>query len=165
MADTPDQPEAPHLRVDVVMADLQQRVRAKLRDRLRRRGGDEFDDREVFDAVETLFRRVLELPDEALLLPQMLSDPDAFTLETAIRFKSHRPRIGQALVAIKRRLLLPLTRWLYDFSRLNFERQLRLNQTLLAAVQVLAADQGRLRREIAELKRELSERQTPGTGA
>ena len=54
---------------------------------------------------------------------------------------------------VKRRLLMPVLRWFYEFSRDNFERQRRVNQVLLACVQELAIETTRLRRGAARALR------------
>ena len=145
------------LQVDPLMAELQARVRVKLRERLRRQGRDTFTDQEIFDGVEQILRRALETPSDALLLPELAEKPDAWRLETAIRFTSHRSRwLGTLLLAIKRRAIQPLVQWLVDFDRVNFERQQALNETLLACVQALAVEQAQLRREVERLRAELA---------
>lgn len=153
----------PVLPVDPIMADLRHRVREQLRRRLAHHGGvEEFDDLETFDRVEALLRRAIELPEEALLLPHMFEDTAAVKLETGLRWSSHRPTVGRFLIAVKRTLLLPIMRWLFDYTRSNFERQQRLNDTLLACVQTLAIEQARLRIEVDRLRGTTSGGQ-PGT--
>jgi len=44
--------------------------------------------------------------------------------------------------------LLPVMRWLFEYSRDNFERQRRVNQVLFACVQELAVETARLRQEL-----------------
>ena len=58
---------------------------------------------------------------------------------------------------VKRRLLLPLMRWLFDYSQENFRRQQRMNRILAAAIEEVAVENARLRREIAELKQKAVE--------
>jgi hypothetical protein len=41
---------------------------------------------------------------------------------------------------LKRRVLLPLTRWLFEYSRDNFERQARVNETLMASIETLVVE-------------------------
>jgi hypothetical protein len=43
---------------------------------------------------------------------------------------------------------MPVLRWLFEYSRDNFERQRRVNQVLFACVQELALETARLRREL-----------------
>ena len=45
---------------------------------------------------------------------------------------------------------VPALRWLFEYSRDNFERQRRVNTVLFACVQELAAENARLRRELEE---------------
>jgi hypothetical protein len=49
---------------------------------------------------------------------------------------------------VKRRLLLPLTRWLFEYSQENFRRQDRLNRVLFACIEELAIENARLRRAL-----------------
>jgi hypothetical protein len=51
---------------------------------------------------------------------------------------------------VKQRLLMPVLRWLFEYSRDNFERQRRVNQVLFACVQELALETARLRRELEQ---------------
>ncbi|MGE5362240.1 MAG: hypothetical protein ACM3NQ_24750 [Bacteroidales bacterium] len=151
------------LRVDPLMAELQAQVRVKLRARLRRCGKDTFSDQEIFDGVERVLRRALEMPTDALLLPELAEKPDAWRLDTAVRFTSHRNRwLSGVVLGIKRRLIMPLVQWLVDFDRVNFERQQALNETLLACVQALATEQAELRRELDQMRKRLD---APGSGS
>ena len=78
---------------------------------------------------------------DALLLPELLGDPDTWRLETAMRYQSHRSRGSASIIVfLKRRILMPVLRWLFEYSRDNFERQRRVNQVLFACVQELALE-------------------------
>ena len=46
---------------------------------------------------------------------------------------------------------MPLVRWLFEYSRDNFERQQRVNHVLFACVQELAIENARLRRDVQSL--------------
>jgi hypothetical protein len=46
---------------------------------------------------------------------------------------------------------MPPLRWLFEYSRDNFERQRRTNHVLFACVQELALETARLRREVRRL--------------
>jgi hypothetical protein len=50
---------------------------------------------------------------------------------------------------MKRRVLLPLTRWLFEYSQENFRRQDHVNRILFACIEELALENARLRRAIA----------------
>lgn len=154
MADHASPPAAGTFRVDALMDDVRRRVREELRRDLQSRTSTpDFDDAAIFEAVETAFRgAIAQGRQDALLLPELL-DGDDWQLETSLALSSHRPRLGRAILLVKRRLLLPLTHWLYDYSRMNFERQQRLNETVFACLQVLAADNARLRRDVEALQR------------
>lgn len=131
------------------MTDLQARVRATVRARLKAAGATAFDDDELFRAVDGVFRQALANDDPgALLLPALLHDD--WQPELSLRLASHRGGLGSVIVFIKRRILLPLNRWLFEYTLENFRRQQRINLTLMACLQTLAVEHVRLRRELAE---------------
>ena len=133
------------------MADLQDRVRARMRaDLLRHGASPAFQDPALFADVEALFRAAADQREATLLLPELLGDPDTWRLETALEYRSHRGgAMARAIIFVKRRLLMPVHRWLFEYSRDNFERQRRVNQVLFACVQELAIETARLRRNAA----------------
>jgi hypothetical protein len=141
--------------VDALMAELHDRVRERLRQQLLRHGASRaLDDPELFAAVDTLLRTATDsAAPSALLLPELLGDPDTWRLDTAMRYRSHRARTGGVLIFVKRRLLMPVFRWLFEYSRDNFERQRRMNDVLSACVQELAIETARLRQEVHALSR------------
>ncbi len=127
------------------MAEVRARVRAEVRARLVRSGVREFEDEEVFLAAEHLLARALQQRDrQLLLLPELLDDEDDWRVDPSLRLASHRPIAGQAIIWLKRKLVLPVTRWLYDYSRENFARQERLNFVLMACLQQLAIENARM---------------------
>jgi hypothetical protein len=133
------------------MAELQTRVRERLRQQLLERGGSSaFQDPTVFADVERLLVTATQGSNSSsLILPELLGDPDTWRLRTSLRFESHRAgAAGGAAVFLKRRLLMPVLRWLFEYSRDNFERQRRVNQVLFACVQELAVETARLRQEL-----------------
>jgi hypothetical protein len=161
MADRAPSPDAAGaLHVDALMNDVRRRVREELRRELRARtAAPELDDQALFDAVDEAFRGALTRARQgALLLPELLEDDGAWRLETSLDFSSHRPVLGRAILFAKRRLLLPLTRWLFEYSRDNFERQQRVTETVFACLQALAADNARLRRDLDALQRDRAAR-------
>ena len=136
------------------MAELQQRVRERLRDDLLKHGASRsFEDPALFAEVERLLHGAVDAGDaNALLLPELLGDPATWRLETALRYQSHRGAAPASLILFaKRRILMPVFRWLFEYSRDNFERQRRVNQVLFACVQELAVETARLRREVERL--------------
>jgi hypothetical protein len=136
--------------VDAVMAELRGRVRERLRDQLLRSGASRaFDDPQLFDDVERLLGIATQTGDAtALLLPELLGDPETWRLQTAMRYGSHRGGAAAgAIIFLKRRVLMPMFRWLFEYSRDNFERQRRVNQVLFACVQELAIETARLRQQ------------------
>jgi hypothetical protein len=137
--------------VTAVMSELQGRVRERLRTELLRNGASPaFEDPRLFADVEALLHTATDVGDtDALLLPELLGDPDTWRLETAIRYQSHRAKgAASILIFLKRRVLMPVFRWLFEYSRDNFERQRRVNRVLFACVQELALETARLRQEL-----------------
>ena len=143
-------PPSTQVSVDALMREIEADVRAALRNRIVARGGpSEYADDEIFAGVEAVLRRALERRDPELLLPA-LSD-DEHQLVTHLRFSSHRPMVGPAVIFLKRRVLLPLMRWLYEYSLENFRRQEKINSTLFACIEELAIENVRLRRDLQRL--------------
>jgi len=142
------------IHVEALMDDVRRRVRDELRRKLRTRASaPELDDEAIFAAVEEVFRgAVTRARRGALILPEVIDDDD-WRLDTSLAFSTHRPVIGSAILLVKRRVLLPLTQWLYDYTRRNFDRQQRVTETIFACLQALAADNARLRRDLEALQR------------
>jgi hypothetical protein len=134
-----------------VTAEIQQRVRERLRRHLLDHGGSRaFDDPALFAAVERLLQSATDTgASGSLILPELLGDPDTWRLRAAMRYESHRGSVaGGLMVFIKKRLMMPVLRWLFEYSRDNFERQRRVNEVLFACVQELAVETARLRQEL-----------------
>lgn len=140
--------------VERLMQAIEDEVRRDRRTRLLARGGPgAYADAEVYALVERAVRRAVdrsEVDQHLLLLPEHLGEPRTWKLQTHLRFSTHRPLIGGLLVAIKKRLLLPLTYWLYEWAMENFRRQERVNRVLFAAVEELAIENARLRAELGD---------------
>ena len=135
------------------MSDLQRRVRERLRGELLAQGASSaLEDPQIFADVERLLRRAADVGEaDTLLLAEVLGDPERWRLQTAVRYQSHRGRNQASVILfIKRRVLMPIFRWLFEYSRDNFERQRRVNQVLFACVQELAVETARLRQEIRQ---------------
>lgn len=141
-----------HLPVDDAMNEVRAQVRARVRAELERA-----DPRsplltpELFADAEALYRRALARR-RALVMPSLLLDETEWDLATSLRLTSHRPRTGGFVLFVKRRLVLPLTRWLYEYSRDNFEVQSRVNDTLMATIETLVIEVVTLRREVDALR-------------
>jgi hypothetical protein len=136
---------------DAIMSDLQQRVRNRLRGDLLTQGASSaFDEPQIFADVDALLRRAVDVGDaNALILPEVMGDPATWRLQGAMHYQSHRdPRRASLIIFFKRRILMPMFRWLFEYSRDNFERQRRVNQVLFACVQELAAETARLRQQV-----------------
>jgi hypothetical protein len=143
---TPDRP-TPTLKVDEVMREIEDEVRRTRRERLLAQGGAaDYADPAVYASVDALLRRALD--QDTLLLPDLIDGDDEWRLATHLRLSSHRRLLGPLIVFIKRRALLPLTRWLFEYGRENFRRQQRVNHLLISCVEELAIENARLRQEL-----------------
>jgi hypothetical protein len=66
-----------------------------------------------------------------------------------LNLSTHRPAAsGRLILFAKKKLLLPLTRWLFEYSQENFRRQDHLNRILFACIEELAIENARLRRDV-----------------
>ena len=139
--------------VDAVMATLRDRVRERVRADLVRHGASiALEDPALFAEIDTMLRAAIDRSQPAaLLLPELLGDPSTWRLDTAIRYQSHRGATAGPILFVKQRVIMPVLRFFYEFSRDNFERQRRVNQVLFACVQELAIETTRLRHEVREL--------------
>jgi hypothetical protein len=147
------EPEVP---VDRVMAELQERVRARLREELLQHGASPaLEDPGVFAEVERVLREAAgRTSSRALILPDVLGDPGTWRLEPALGFSTHRGALaGTVIRGIKRRVLMPAVRWLFEYSHDNFVRQQRVNHVLFACVQELAIQNAQLRRDLSALRK------------
>lgn len=141
--------------VDGVMAELQDQVRARLREELLQHGASRaLQDPQVFAEVERVLRDATSrTATRALLMPELLGDPALWRLEPAVAISSHRGALAASVIrGVKQRLLMPVLRWLYEYSHDNFVRQRHVNQVLFACVQELAIQNAELRRDLAKLR-------------
>ena len=144
-----DEPVGP-VSTDEVMREISARVSQRLRRRLAELQADSpLVSPEVFNETEALLRRAAEARRPPLL-PALVVDDD-WQLRTSLRLQSHR-WYGRLVVGAKERLLLPLTRWLFEFSRDNFVRQQRVNDMLASCVETLAVEIVLLRGEVERLR-------------
>jgi hypothetical protein len=134
--------------VEQLMKEVEAAARRDRRERLVAGGAAGYSDPELFAEVDELLRRAVERSGGTVLLPEVLPDDEEWRLDTTVRFSSHRPVLGPALVFVKQRLLLPLVRWLVEYNRDNFRRQQRVNRLLAACIEELAIENARLRREL-----------------
>jgi hypothetical protein len=139
-----------NIRVDEVMGEIERDVRTRLRRHLIKRGGAaEYEDQEIFDAVRAVLARAVDERNlDATLLPELLDGDVDWRLQTHLTLSSHRPAAGRFILFAKRKVLLPLTRWLFEYSQDNFRRQHHLNRLLFACIEELAIDNARLRRDV-----------------
>ena len=130
-----------------LMDDIERDVRNRLRRHIIRRGGAaEYEDEAIFERVRTVLGRAVdERNPGALLLPELLDSDVEWELQTHLRLTTHRPVVGRLILLVKRRLLLPMTRWLFEYSQENFRRQQRINAVLFACIEDLAIENARLR--------------------
>ena len=138
------------------MAELQERVRARLREELLQHGASPaLEDPGVFAEVERVLREAAgRTSSRALILPDVLGDPGTWRLEPALGFSTHRGALaGTVIRGIKRRVLMPALRWLFEYSHDNFVRQQRVNHVLFACVQELAIQNAQLRRDLSALRK------------
>ena len=152
--DTATEPGGSHLDASVLMGEIEREVRERLRQRIVEAGGSPYRDEAIFEHVEAMLRRATETANPSgLLLPELLSDDADWQLKLHLRFASHRPRLGRIVVFAKRRILLPLTRWLFEFTQDNFRRQQHINLVLFACVEELARENARLRQDLLDRPR------------
>lgn len=144
-----DEPVGP-VSTDEVMREISARVSRRLRRRLAELQADSpLVSPEIFNETEALLRRAAEARRPPLL-PALVVDDD-WHLRTSLRLQSHR-WYGRLVVGAKQRVMLPLTRWLFEFSRDNFVRQQRVNDMLAGCVETLAVEVVLLRREVEQLR-------------
>lgn len=140
--------------MNAVMADLQVDVQARLRKELLRHGASQaLEDPEVYAAVERVLRDAVKRNDRAaLLLPELLGDPAGWRLEPALKIGSHRGRLAASIIGgVKRRVLMPALRWLFEYTHDNLVRQQRMNAVLASCVQELAIQNALLRLDLDRL--------------
>lgn len=150
---TPDQPHVP---VEPIVAEVQDAVRERLRRELLQSGASPaLNDPAVFADVEALLREATRrTSSRALLLPEYLGDPANWRLEPALKLGSHRGALAaRLLLGVKRKVLLPAFRWLFEYTHDNFVRQQRVNQVLFTVVQELAARNAELRRDLEQIRK------------
>lgn len=135
------------------MREIEAEVRRDLRSRIVVRGGaDDYSNPATFAVVERILRRaVVERSHDALLLPELLPSDPQWQPEMRLRIASHRRLLGGVIVSVKRRILLPLTRWLYEYCLENFRRQQRVNLVLFSCVEELAIENAKLRQDLEKL--------------
>ena len=139
------------VRVDAVMGEIEREVRARLRRHLIEKGGAaDYQDEEIFDAVHALLARAVDERNlDATLLPELIEGDVDWRLQTHLSLSTHRPgMVGRSILFVKKTLLLPMTRWLFEYSQENFRRQDHLNRVLFACIEELALENARLRRTI-----------------
>jgi len=133
-----------------LMDGIERDVRNRLRRHLVKCGGPaEYEDEALFEHVRAVLARAVdERNPGALLLPELLDSDVEWELRSHLRLTTHRQSMaGKLILFVKRRVLLPLTRWLFEYSQENFRRQQRINLILFACIEDLAIENARLRRD------------------
>jgi hypothetical protein len=133
-----------------VMDRIELQVREAIRRRVAEHGGSaEYRDPKLFERVWSLLGHATDgrRPD-FLLLPELLDESRDWDLQTQLSLSSHRRALGPIILLVKRRVLLPLSRWLLEYTRENFRRQQRVNRLLFACIEELAIENARLRLEL-----------------
>jgi hypothetical protein len=138
------------VRVDAVMGEIERDVRDRLRRHLVKKGGAaDYQDEEIFGAVHALLSRAVDGRNlDATLLPELIDGDVDWRLQTHLALTTHRPGVGRFILFAKKKLLLPMTRWLFEYSQENFRRQDHLNRVLFACIEELALENALLRRRI-----------------
>jgi hypothetical protein len=142
-----------------VMDRIELQVREAIRRRVAEHGGSaEYRDPKLFERVWSLLGHATDgrRPD-FLLLPELLDESRDWDLKTQLSLSSHRPALGPIILLVKRRLLLPLSRWLLEYTRDNFRRQQQVNRILFACIEELAVENARLRLELERERTETTE--------
>ena len=144
------------IRVPPLMKQIEDDVRSTIRRRLVKHGMPAYADEQVFERVRATLQHAADGRDlNVLLLPELLGDEVEWSLVPNLTLSSHRSSIGTVILLVKRRILLPLTRWLFEYSQNNFRRQERLNRILLASAEELAVENARLRADLDALRARL----------
>ena len=144
------------IRVPSLMKQIEEDVRSAVRRKLVKHGMPAYADEQVFERVRAILQHAADGRDlNVLLLPELLGDEVEWSLVPNLTLSSHRSSIGKVILLVKRHILLPLTRWLFEYSQDNFRRQERLNRILLASAEELAVENARLRADLDALRAKL----------
>ena len=142
------------IRVKPLMDRIEGEVRDGLRRRLIARGATEYDDAELFERVRSMLDQAATgRSTDVLLVAELLDGEVDWELDTQLTLSSHRRALGPIILFMKRRLLLPISRWLFEYSRENFRRQQRMNRILLACIEQLAIENARLRQDLDRVEK------------
>jgi hypothetical protein len=131
------------------MDRIERDVREAIRRRATEHGAGEYSDPDIFDRVWAVLGHATDGHSRGyLLLPELLDGSQEWDLDTRLTLTTHRPALGPFILLMKKRVLLPLTRWLLEYTRENFRRQRQVNRILFACIEELAIENARLRREL-----------------
>jgi hypothetical protein len=131
------------------MREIGDDVRRARQKRLLARGASsEYQDLAVYERVERALNRALAARESGvLLLPELFEDAADVRLTEQLRVTSHRPLLGPLIVFVKRRIILPLTRTLFEYCQDNFRRQQQVNEVLMACIEELALENALLEKQ------------------
>src|SRR3954467_4494111 len=104
------------------MREIERDVRERLRQQLVEHSGAAYVDEALFEHVEGLLHRAVGREPDGLVLPELLNDDTDWRMNLQLRWASHRPVVGRLILFAKRTFVLPLTRWLFEYSQDNFRR-------------------------------------------
>jgi len=127
-----------------------ERLMTSIRQDLRRRHLADIEVNPLESARSQLEAALESRPVYRPLLAELIDERD-WKIKPAIRFRSHRPVIGKLLIFVKRRIVLPVVYWLYEYCSENFRAQRRINDGLMILTETLAQENARLRLDIDKL--------------
>lgn len=150
--DTPER-DAP-VRVAPVMADIEARVRERVRASMLAHGASPaYADRRVFAAVDRALGAAGDAGDaRGSFLARLLQEDETWRPDAPMRITSHRLVVGPVLIFLKRRLLFPIVRWLHEYTSERFRRQQLVNEALFRAVEAVAIENALLQQRIEKLE-------------
>jgi hypothetical protein len=142
-------------RVDDIMRYIQKRIDD------RRRTGILFDDEIRTELGIWLTEVLADRPAYESTLQHYLDTLGEWRLQLHPHLGTHRGRIGNLFVWIKKRILAPPLRWIVEQVEVNAWRQDRLNQSLMRILEETVVENGRLKARVARLEKAEAERTAP----
>jgi hypothetical protein len=137
------------IRTGPVMDAIERDVREAARRRIERGAAGAYIDPDVFERVWSLLGHAARnRRADSLVLPELLDDTPDWDLDTRLKLTSHRAALAPFILLVKKRVLLPMMRWLLEYTRENLRRQQQVNRIVFACIEELAIENARLRREL-----------------
>lgn len=136
--------------------DLMEEVRRRVRDRL---GSGNLGNEEASVLIEEVMQNALDLRDGEgrLQSVDLLGPEEEWVLNRPLRFSSHRGTVGRYIVWAKEKVIFPLTRWLYEYTRMGFFKQHRMNLTLLACLESVITQNASLQARVRILEEQVEQ--------